>query len=74
MQQLKSKECGDCGKRIPFQIFLRDNPTILVERAQDLWEDPLIIPYCPECFLNRPEKPYKRRRRYYYNDRLKLRK
>ncbi len=74
MQQLESRECGDCGKDMPFQIFLRDNPTISLERAQDLWEDPLIIPYCPECFLNRPERPYKRRRRYYYHDRLKMRK
>ncbi|MBY8985566.1 MAG: hypothetical protein KGD65_10880 [Candidatus Lokiarchaeota archaeon] len=74
MLQLQPKRCGDCGRIIPFQIFLRDNPTITAKRAQDLWEDPLIIPYCPECFLNRPEKPYRRRRRYYYNDRLKMRK
>jgi len=74
MQQIESKECGDCGKDMPFQIFLRDNPTISLERAQDLWEDPLIIPYCPECFLNRPERPYKRLRRYNYHDRLKTRK
>ncbi|MFW9821507.1 MAG: hypothetical protein ACFFE4_01140 [Candidatus Thorarchaeota archaeon] len=73
MWQLDSKECGDCGKEIPFQIFLRDNPTISLKRARDLWNDPLIITYCPECFLNRPERPYRRRRRYYYNDRLKMR-
>lgn len=74
MQQLESKECGDCGKGIPFQIFLRDNPTISLKRAHNLWKDPLIIPYCPECFLNLPERPYRRRRRYYYHDRLKMRK
>ncbi len=74
MQQLQAKLCGDCRMEIPFRIFLRDNPTISFERASDLWEDPLIIPYCPECFLKRPEKPYKRSRRYYYNNRLKMRK
>lgn len=74
MQQLQAKICGDCGEEIPFRIFLRDNPTISLERTRDLWKDPLIIPYCPECFLKRPEKPYKHRRRYYHNDRLKMRK
>jgi hypothetical protein len=74
MQHLEPKECGDCGQKIPFNIFLRDNPTIAIGRAKDLWEDPLIITYCPDCFLNRPEKPYRRRRRYFYNDRLKMRK
>ena len=74
MEQIKTRKCGDCGTLIPFNIFLRDNPTISMERAQKLWNDPFIIPYCPQCFLNRPEKPYRRRRRYYYNDRLKMRK
>ena len=73
MEQGKTRECGDCGKSIPFKIFLRDNPTLSMETAHNLWEDPFIVPYCPECFLKRPEKPYKRRRRYNYNDRLKLR-
>ncbi|MFX0028821.1 MAG: hypothetical protein ACFE8B_06400 [Candidatus Hermodarchaeota archaeon] len=74
MAQIKTRKCGDCGILIPFQIFLRDNPTISMKRAQELWNDPFIIPYCPQCFLNRPEKPYRRRKRYYYNDRLKMRK
>ena len=74
MEQTIKKKCGDCGKLIPFQIFLRDNPTISKNRAQELWNDPFIITYCPQCFLNRPEKPYRRRRRYYYNDRLKMRR
>ena len=70
MEYIKTRKCG---KSILFQIFLRDNPIISMKRAQKLWKDPFIIPYCPECFLNRPEKPYKRRRRYYYNNHLKLR-
>lgn len=74
MEQTKTKKCGDCGQLIPFHIFLRDNPTISKSRAQELWNDPFIIAYCPQCFLNRPEKPYRRRRRYYYNDRLKARR
>jgi hypothetical protein len=74
MEDINAKRCGDCGNFIPFNIFLRDNPTIGLERARDLWNDPFIIPYCPECFLKRPEKPYKRRRRYNFNDRLKMRR
>ncbi|MHA2185432.1 MAG: hypothetical protein ACXAAI_10570 [Promethearchaeota archaeon] len=73
MQPLKVRRCGDCKKFIPFRIFLRDNPTISVQRAQDFWDDPYILLLCPECFLKSPEKPYKRRRRYFHNDRLKLR-
>ena len=52
MSQLKARKCGDCERLIPFQIFLRDNPSIPIERAKDIWEDPFIIPFCPECFLS----------------------
>ena len=73
MSQLNARKCGDCEKLIPFQIFLRDNPSIPLERAKDIWEDPFIIPFCPECFLKIPEKPYKPRRRYNYNNHLRQR-
>ena len=73
MEEPKTKECGDCGKSIPFNIFLRDNPTLSKKTAKTLWEDPFIIPYCPKCFLKRPEKPFRRRRRFNYNNCLKMR-
>ncbi len=73
MEQLQSRKCGDCQKEIQFQEFLRENPTIDNERGQDLFESPIITVYCTECFLKRPEKPYKPNRRYYYRKRLRRR-
>jgi len=73
MKQLKARNCGDCGQVIPFDAFLRDNQTISLEQGRDLWEDVFFTIYCPECFLKRPEKPFRKRRRYNYNNSLKLR-
>ena len=73
MEQLQSRKCGDCQKEIQFQEFLRENPTIDNERGHDLFESPIITVYCTECFLKRPEKPYKPNRRYYYRKRLRRR-
>lgn len=36
MSQLNARKCGDCEQLIPFQIFLRDNPSIPVERAKNI--------------------------------------
>ena len=69
-QELADKRCGDCGMLMSFQEFFRDNPSLTRNRAIDLWNDPLIQPYCLKCFLNAPEKPYKVKRRdsaYFYN-------
>ncbi|HEC38027.1 hypothetical protein LCGC14_0847760 [marine sediment metagenome] len=72
-KQLHTRKCGDCEKEIPFQGFLRENPTIDNERGRDLFDSPIITVYCTECFLKRPEKPYKTNRRYYYQKRYKKR-
>ncbi|MFW9785514.1 MAG: hypothetical protein ACFFFB_24745 [Candidatus Heimdallarchaeota archaeon] len=73
MENLKNRKCGDCGESISFDIFLRDNPAVSVKQGRELWEDPFIVTYCPGCFLKRPEKPYRYRRRFRYNNRLNLR-
>ncbi|HEC41125.1 hypothetical protein LCGC14_2397500 [marine sediment metagenome] len=73
MEQLQARKCGDCEKVISFQDFLRDNPTIDDKRGCDLWKSPLITVYCTKCFLNRPEKPYKTNRRYYYRNHRRIR-
>jgi len=73
MEQLQARKCGDCEKVISFQDFLRDNPTIDNERGRDLWKSSLITVYCTKCFLNRPEKPYKPNRRYYYRNYRRIR-
>ncbi len=73
MVQVHTRKCGDCGKELTFEEFLRDNPSINEERGRDLFESPIITVYCTGCFLNRPEKPYKTNRRYYYRKRLRLR-
>lgn len=60
-----SKNCCDCGKLLSFHEFCCINPSLSNKRALDLWENPLITPYCPLCFFNRKEKPFKRKRREY---------
>ena len=62
---VSSKNCCDCGKLLSFHEFCRINPSLSDKRALDLWENPLISPYCPLCFFNRKEKPFKRKHREY---------
>ena len=62
-ESFQVKKCCDCGKKLTFQEFCRNNPSLLSKRAYQLWEDPLITPYCPNCFFQRPEKPFKLKRR-----------
>ena len=73
MKQVQARTCGDCEKELTFEEFLRDNPSVNEERGRDLFESPIITVYCTECFLKRPEKPYKTNRRYYYRNRLRMR-
>lgn len=61
----RSKNCNDCGKLLNFHEFCHINPSLSNQRALDLWDNPLITPYCPSCFFNRKEKPFKRKRRDY---------
>lgn len=66
------KKCIDCGRRMKFQEFFNQNPSLTLINAQKLWDDPLITAYCPECYFNRPEKPYKtrfrKRNKYFFKD------
>ncbi|KKL20492.1 hypothetical protein LCGC14_2454910 [marine sediment metagenome] len=73
MEQLQARKCGDCKKEIQFQEFLRENPSIDKERGLGIFDDPFMTVYCTDCFLKRPEKPYKTNRRYYYQRRFKKR-
>jgi hypothetical protein len=75
MNNLKPKHCCDCGKEMTFQEFCRDNPSLHIGKALELWEDSLITTYCPNCFFNRNEKPFKfkkRRLNYGYNQNRKF--
>ena len=62
---LKDKKCVDCGRIITFEDFCRINPFFSLKCANELWNNPLITPYCSKCYFNRPEKPFKLRTRYY---------
>ena len=59
------KKCADCGKLISFSEFKRDNPSFKMERAKELWNDFMISIFCPECYFNRPEKPFKTKRGHF---------
>ena len=65
MNILPKKICCDCGISLSFREFCQINSSLSNEIALDLWKDPLITPYCPACFFNRKEKPFKRKRREY---------
>jgi hypothetical protein len=58
-----AKKCFDCGKVLTFQEFCRSHPSLTVNKALVLWEDPILSVYCPNCFFNRPEKSFKVKRR-----------
>jgi hypothetical protein len=66
-EPLESKSCCDCGLSIPFTHFRAINPSLSMPEAKELYENPLIDIYCPTCYFQRPEKPYKNKRRAYYN-------
>ncbi|MFX0059615.1 MAG: hypothetical protein ACFE85_17565 [Candidatus Hodarchaeota archaeon] len=65
MEKQIIKQCCDCNKSISFAEFLRNNSLLSKEAASDLWKNPLVNIYCIECFLNRPERPYRKRKRFY---------
>jgi hypothetical protein len=55
------KKCADCGMKMNFNEFLHNNPPLSKSDAIILWKNPLIKVYCCDCFLARPERPYKNR-------------
>lgn len=59
------KACADCGKLISFSKFLNDNPSFSEMRAKELWNDPIISIFCPDCYFNLPEKPFKLKKGYF---------
>jgi hypothetical protein len=73
MEKISIKKCCDCNKLINYIEYRRINPSLSTDVAKDLWENPLITIYCPDCFLKRPEKPYRKRKRFlsYYRFKLK---
>lgn len=71
MAQFSPKRtCFDCKKVISFDEFLMNHPQYSVERALLIWNDKLLSVLCPKCFLNAPEKPYKKNRYSYFQSYL----
>ncbi|MBY9020181.1 MAG: hypothetical protein KGD67_03915 [Candidatus Lokiarchaeota archaeon] len=67
----QERNCINCKKTISFDKFLLDHPQYSTERALFIWNDELLSIFCPECFLNAPEKPYKQNRYTYFQSYLK---
>jgi hypothetical protein len=71
-QKIPEKRCDDCKKSLTFEEFRRINPSITEQQAQEFWNDPMILIYCPDCYFKRPEKPFKAKRGYYnYSSRFR---
>ena len=68
------RNCVDCKKPISFDKFLTNHPQYSKERALIIWNDKLLTIYCPECFVNAPEKPYKKNKYSYFQSYLSRRK
>lgn len=66
----QNKTCMECRKLISFSEFVRDNPSISELRAKEIWNDSMVAIFCPNCYFNLPEKPFRAKRRplnYYGN-------
>ncbi|MFW9951134.1 MAG: hypothetical protein ACFFKA_13530 [Candidatus Thorarchaeota archaeon] len=73
-ENIKSiKSCIDCGKPLQFKEFCENHPLLKTEYAKELYFNPIINIYCPNCYFERPEKPFKVRRRsfIYYHTKFK---
>jgi len=62
---LENKNCADCNQLITFKDFCRINPTFSLEQAKEFWDDSMFLIYCPECYFNLAESPFKTRRGYF---------
>jgi len=70
------RNCADCQKIITFEEFCRDHPLMSKPTAKMFWNNKIFSIYCPNCFYNRPECPYKNlrgRHRSYYEKIAKFR-
>lgn len=61
----KNKNCAVCNQQLTFEEFCQINPSISYKKANEYWNDPMILIYCPDCYFNLPERPFKRRRGYF---------
>ncbi|MFX0000960.1 MAG: hypothetical protein ACFE9Q_12230 [Candidatus Hodarchaeota archaeon] len=61
----QNKKCAECGKPISFLEFLRDNPSFSKLIGKEVWNDSMILKFCPNCYFNSPEKPFKVKRGYF---------
>ena len=59
----EDKVCFVCKKSISFSEFIRDNPSISKLRGKELWDDPMVAIFCPNCYFNLPERPFRAKRR-----------
>jgi hypothetical protein len=65
---MEIKYCCDCDLPIPLNNFIAMHPYLSKSDAKELYENPLIGVYCPDCYFRRPERPYQKRRKpRYYN-------
>ena len=66
------RKCTDCQKIIRFDDFCRDNPLLNESTAKEIWNNELFSIHCPDCFYNRPERPFEirhgRHRSYYQKE------
>ena len=56
------RKCPDCEKIISFDEFLENHPHYSIKKALFIWNDTLLTIFCPKCFFNAPEKPYRKSR------------
>jgi len=72
-QKIREKKCDDCNKSLTFEDFWQINPSFTEKQAQEFWNDPMVLIYCPDCYFNRPEKPFKIKRGYYnYSSKFRI--
>ncbi len=72
MTRLSSqRNCTGCKKPISFDDFKANHPQYSKERTLLFWNDELLSIFCPECFVNAPERPYKKNRYSYFQSYLK---
>lgn len=62
---MQIRYCADCKNPLKFEEFCRDNPFITKEKVSEFWNNEIFSLYCPKCFINHPEKPFKIKRGYH---------
>jgi hypothetical protein len=70
IEDSQNKPCKVCRKLISFSEFVRDNPSFSELRAKEIWNDSMVAIFCPNCYFNLPERPFRAKRRpfnYYGN-------